>query len=264
MKTEQRDIVYKGSAEFWDLYSNWYERWVEENSFHNQVWNEMQVHLKRSHSILDIGGGSGVLALPMARKVKHVTVVEPSSNMVGNLTQKIKISGLDNINCLWQRWEDVDTDQLPLYDWAVMCNSIYWTDSLQAFLDKAAAVCRVGLMVVADGSGSNHPKSQIYSRFKGGTEKKPHLWHALMDYARKRNYSMQTSLLNFSSRYSYHTLEEAVEHWSILLNLEPERVTELAGVLSGHLTCEGKGYVFKEENQAVVIYIGLNQGSGFS
>lgn len=264
VNTRQQDIPYKGSTQFWDCYSTWYEKWIEENCFHSRVWREIKGRLQRGHAVLDIGGGSGVLALPMARRVKSVTVVEPSSQMVANLEQRIAGYGLNNLISIQQRWEEVDSGILDQYDWAVMCNSIYWTANLPAFLDKAAAVCRLGLIVVVDVAQNKSKIKEINRRFKDNSDRPRRVYYDLIKYAQSRNYCLQTSVLSFPSRYLYRSLEEAVEHWRILLHLEPERVEELSGVLAGSLEQEGEGYVFREDHEAAVIYIGLNPDLRFS
>jgi SAM-dependent methyltransferase len=45
-------------------------------------------------SVLDIGAGTGRLAIPLAQRDMHVTVVEPSSGMMGQLMQYAKEAGV--------------------------------------------------------------------------------------------------------------------------------------------------------------------------
>ena len=57
--------------------------------------------------VLDVGGGSGRLALPMATRAKHVTVVEPSEESVELLNERAAEAGLTNITVINEPWEDV-------------------------------------------------------------------------------------------------------------------------------------------------------------
>jgi len=58
--------------------------------------------------VLDIGAGPGTLAIPFAKKVSHVTAVEPADGMVSVLKEKMAEQGIENISVVQKRWEDVD------------------------------------------------------------------------------------------------------------------------------------------------------------
>lgn len=57
--------------------------------------------------VLDVGGGSGRLALPLATRAKHVTVVEPSEDSVELLNERAAEAGIMNITVINEPWEDV-------------------------------------------------------------------------------------------------------------------------------------------------------------
>jgi len=61
-------------------------------------------------TVLDIGAGAGSMTIPLARRCKSVTVVEPSKVMVRILSDNIKKAGLDNVNIINSRWEDAPSN----------------------------------------------------------------------------------------------------------------------------------------------------------
>ncbi|MCY4576025.1 MAG: class I SAM-dependent methyltransferase [Chloroflexi bacterium] len=67
-------------------------------------------------TVLDVGGGAGRFALPLATRAKHVTVVEPSDEAVGILRERAAAAGLSNITVVNERWEvaDIATADLVL------------------------------------------------------------------------------------------------------------------------------------------------------
>ncbi len=60
--------------------------------------------------VLDVGGsGPGAITIPpLARKVSHVTAVEPSEGMFTVLRENLEDEKITNADCLQKRWEDVD------------------------------------------------------------------------------------------------------------------------------------------------------------
>ena len=57
--------------------------------------------------VLDVGGGSGRYAIPLALRTKHVTVIEPSDDSVELLKERMAEFGIENITVVNEAWEDV-------------------------------------------------------------------------------------------------------------------------------------------------------------
>lgn len=82
-----------------------------------------ELPLSPSSRVLDVGAGPGVLAIPLARRVAHVTAVEPAPGMVEVLRRNLRDLGVRNLRCVENRWEAVDPrEELdPPYD-VVLCS----------------------------------------------------------------------------------------------------------------------------------------------
>ena len=70
--------------------------------------------------VLDVGGGAGRLALPLATRVKHVTVVDPSEDSVELLKTRIAEAGLTNVTVINEPWEDADVPPADM----VLCSLV--------------------------------------------------------------------------------------------------------------------------------------------
>jgi SAM-dependent methyltransferase len=57
-------------------------------------------------TVLDIGSGPGTLAIPLAKKVKSVTALDISSEMLKHLKENAAENGLSNIEYINSSWED--------------------------------------------------------------------------------------------------------------------------------------------------------------
>ena len=96
----------------------------------------------RGSVVLDIGSGPGTLALPLARKVKRVTAVEPAEGMVEVLRARSGEQGLSNITVVPKRWEDVDParDLNGPYSLVIASLSLSMPDIREA-VKKMVSVC---------------------------------------------------------------------------------------------------------------------------
>ncbi|ADN35285.1 Methyltransferase type 11 [Methanolacinia petrolearia DSM 11571] len=68
--------------------------------------------------VLDIGSGPGTIAVPVAGQVDHVTGVEPSPGMADVMEEYAAEKGVDNLDIIRKRWEEIDlsTDLKGPYD----------------------------------------------------------------------------------------------------------------------------------------------------
>ena len=70
--------------------------------------------------ILDVGGGSGRLAMPLATRAKHVTVVEPSEDSTELLKSRAAEAEITNITVINEAWEDAQTPPADI----VLCSLV--------------------------------------------------------------------------------------------------------------------------------------------
>ncbi len=92
------------------------------------------LHLTSESRILDIGSGPGRLTIPIAKKVSHVTAVEPASGMMELLKVNLEQHGIDNVSCVSKRWEnlDVEADLDAPYDVVIASFSLGMPDIKEA------------------------------------------------------------------------------------------------------------------------------------
>jgi SAM-dependent methyltransferase len=77
-------------------------------------------------TVLDVGGGAGRYALPLALWCQHVTVVEPSPSMGKSLRQTAAKAGIDNVSL----------------DVVLSAHVIYMVEDIRAFVGKLVAHAR--------------------------------------------------------------------------------------------------------------------------
>ena len=128
-------IIRHGSInKAWDNYAEEYEE--GEIKYSNRAELVDRIVKSRPDSVLDIGGGTGVFAIPLARLVRRVVVVEPSKGMCDILEEKAKKEQLGNITIVQQKWEDAIEEELikrndgDLFDVVLTSHSLYYITNL--------------------------------------------------------------------------------------------------------------------------------------
>ena len=93
-------------------------------------------------TVFDMACGGGTLALPLAAKVKSVTAVDFSQNMLSILNRRCKEEGVVNINAILGAWED-DWETLGIveHDIAIASRSIH-EENAARYIEKLVRIAR--------------------------------------------------------------------------------------------------------------------------
>ena len=150
------DIWNQELLNHWEVYGKrsgagqWYSKsaarqyWERAQKNHRQrIENTIQdLNVSPSSRVLDIGAGPGIISIPLAKKVSHITAVDHSPGMISVLMEKMSEQGVTNIHCLQKFWEDIQPteDLMPPYDIVIASLSLDMLNIRQA-LEKMNSVC---------------------------------------------------------------------------------------------------------------------------
>ena len=70
--------------------------------------------------VLDVGGGAGRFALPLATRAERVTVVDPSADSIDLLKERAADAGITNVTAINEQWEDASVPAADL----VLCSLV--------------------------------------------------------------------------------------------------------------------------------------------
>ncbi|MEG2009813.1 MAG: class I SAM-dependent methyltransferase [Oscillospiraceae bacterium] len=104
-----------------------------------RIWEDgyrraAELNLPKESSVLDIGSGPGVLALPLAGLVHSVTALEPSSHMISFMKKHIREAALENISIVQSDWESVDLEKIGSHDIVIASYSLAMRDISRALI----------------------------------------------------------------------------------------------------------------------------------
>ncbi|OPY68495.1 MAG: Mg-protoporphyrin IX methyl transferase [Syntrophorhabdaceae bacterium PtaU1.Bin034] len=138
--------VPKRNVSFWDGRAVSFEKAASETDYADRF---LSIINPMGHwTVLDMGCGSGTLAIPLAKRVKMVTAVDISPRMLSVVDERCKAEGVSNIVTIEGRWED-DWKDLGIRscDLAVASRSMV-VDDLRGAILKLSGVARRRVCIV--------------------------------------------------------------------------------------------------------------------
>lgn len=137
----------KRDARFWDGRAASFAKAASGTDYADQF---LAIMKPEAHwTVLDMGCGSGVLALPLARLTSSVTAVDFSAEMLAIVRRQCETEGISNITTINGRWED-NWEKLGIgtHDAAIASRSMN-VDDLHSSIMKLNAVARKCVYIVA-------------------------------------------------------------------------------------------------------------------
>ncbi|HSR25862.1 MAG TPA: methyltransferase domain-containing protein, partial [Candidatus Eisenbacteria bacterium] len=90
---------------FWTARTaGWYRRAAERGDYAARVLDAIGPRLDACETALDVGAGCGALAVPLARRLRAVTALEPSPAMADGLRGWAAEAGLGNVTVVEAAW----------------------------------------------------------------------------------------------------------------------------------------------------------------
>ena len=120
--------------DFWRPYARFFR--LDPRRQGDPVLDLLLPMLMPGDTVLDVGGGAGRLALPVALRCRHVSVVEPSDSMITQLQESASDAGIDNVSVTQAVWESAVVDTA---DVALCAHVVYGVSDIEPFIRKLEA-----------------------------------------------------------------------------------------------------------------------------
>jgi len=112
--------LFEGTAQYYSRYRKGYPE-----KFFEFIVTEF--NLNKSSKVLDLGVGTGQIAIPLASIVSKIVAVDPDQELLEEGKRIAKEKGIANIDWVKLKAEDI-SDNLGQFDLTVMGASFHWMD----------------------------------------------------------------------------------------------------------------------------------------
>ena len=132
---KNREDVWIARAQIFD--DDVKRRWVKPDSSRNFI--AARLREGRNWTALDIGGGTGAWSALMARHASKVTVVEPSSAMIGVMKRNLAAADVRNVTIVQGSWPETKVEK---HDLTLCSHAMYGFADFAGFVRSLEAVTR--------------------------------------------------------------------------------------------------------------------------
>lgn len=110
------------------------------------VLNQLGEWVDAESTVLDVGGGAGRFAIPLAMRCREVVVADASSSMLETLKSASEEAEVTNVRSIQTGWEEAEVEAADL----VLCaHVLYGITELEPFLRKLAEHARGRVVIVS-------------------------------------------------------------------------------------------------------------------
>ena len=142
----EQTVRTRGDVVYEDMWSTLAQRFKDDpRRTDDPVVNLLSSWLAPESTVLDVGGGAGRYALPLALRSKHVTVVDPSPSMLDALRESAADAGIENVSGVQSSWEDAKVDP---HDLVLCANVVYGVAEIEPFVRSLAKAARDRVAIV--------------------------------------------------------------------------------------------------------------------
>ncbi len=153
----ESNMDFMACENFWDSRAAFFDKGSKKNIEAVKLvekFKEKQI-ITSEKSVLDIGAGTGVYAIPMSKISKSVTTIDIAQNMLDIVEEKAKKENLTNVEIKKVNWVDIDLEK---YKWekkfdlvfASMSPAIHDYQTLVKMIDASKGYCYLSAWVKRD------------------------------------------------------------------------------------------------------------------
>jgi ubiquinone/menaquinone biosynthesis C-methylase UbiE len=246
----QRIELY--NPRYWDKEANV----VNENM---AQWAELtKKQLKRlplspEFTVLDVGAGTGRMTLPMAKRVKHVTALEPSEKMLATLRDNARKQQIFNIHYINEPLEELEV--ASSYDLVVASFSLFMLDIKTALMKMNALASKSVYLFLSASPWIDEAMQKALQGDSSAWSDFIFIYNILYDAGIPAN----VDICDYELKQSYADLEDAISKLSQTYRIPSENRDKLRAYLSENLVEENGKLWYNRKRKAATIWWATNK-----
>jgi SAM-dependent methyltransferase len=227
---------------------------IQISDFPARVIEALDLALADCESVMDVGAGVGALTVPMARRVKRVTALEPSAPMLDELRTALTRNSLGNVTCLPVAWGE---DDLAPHDLVLVANVAPIFANILSFLTEAEPLARRAIALVRNvGPGAEKfYLGELYPLLLGHPYPERDDYLSTLTLLHSLGIYAHVQIVSFRFDQPFATLHEAVDFWTEQMRLtESDQRRKLLAFLQARLEPAGSHLIAPMRRQSAVIW----------
>ncbi len=203
--------------------------------------------LSKEDTVLDVGAGTGRMTLPIAKRVKHVTALEPSENMLALLKENATKQHILNVYYVNKSLEALDVS--VSYDVAVASFSLFMFDIEKAMAKLDAVASKAVYLFMSASPWMDEELQKIVYGDATRWSDFILVYNILHDAGILAN----VDICDYNNKQGYASLEDAVSRFTQAYHILPEKEHLLKDYLKKNLVEKnGKLWLTRKMKAAMV------------
>jgi len=185
--------------------------------------NRLRRFINRESSVLDVGAGYGRVAIPLAKEVRRMTVVEPAHPFMDRLKENARLEEVGNMEFVEELWYDFRPQEKYDLVYSTWSSAVRDPAALRKMNEASRGYCALEL-------GASPVRKwdffgQIYPLAMGEAFQPPGNYLNIITTLYDHDIYANLETWEFDSEINYSNMQEAVDYWSVQLG-SYRRVTD--------------------------------------
>lgn len=252
-RLQDKSFLYR--AVDFDQEESYWSRYAENYDLRRNQGNGTEKELKTilglmndDMTVLEIGAGTGIFTKHIAKKVKSITVIEPSSSMIRVLKHNLEKNQINNVRIIQSKWEDADIEE---HDVVLAAGCLYVFYEIEKALKKMNKKAKRLLLLThgINGYGNTYREAAELMGLEppsSGPDYR-HLYNILFNMGIYANVHISKS----RGEILYEDMDHAVNTWAERIGVAPGQLNILHSYLGNKLTRLPSGKFALKGNERV-------------
>lgn len=244
----------ESEEQVWQRLAQWYDSWARHNDYVTRVLPRLLACVNDESRVLEIGPGSGAFTLPLARAVKQLVALEPSTNMRRVLMDKLDEAWLTNVRIVPRAVEEGLAELDGEFDLAFASHSLYNVEPIDQVMRDLLRLARHVVILMGTGVELEWHRA-LQLQFRGKPRILPGSFREFYPLLMEMGVYADVEILPTSFNYVYDSEDALLDWWQQHFALDVSRRDELRAALARLVERRGDALGIYSVNRSALMWI---------